>query len=237
MHRYIDNTVHGLSDLRFTGTQESLGCLMHSCSSAGRCKAQLRCGSSPVGRRSGATPVLTEYCLGYNLPRKTRSQQVIGAALIALSLYGKNMPWHEGAGPNILVRRILEKLADLSPQESMLLRDVEPMPDPDDGGRPQPPSPLAKVGILISNIHILLFLYHIIWSVLPVLIQSFTVGRGGRCLFAFVSVSSDISQLLLASVTTISERRSSGCHHTKGEEPKMNLSRLTVNDPTTETAP
>uniref|UniRef100_A0A8R7TJB1 Uncharacterized protein n=1 Tax=Triticum urartu TaxID=4572 RepID=A0A8R7TJB1_TRIUA len=52
----------------------------------------------------------------------------------------------------------------------------------------------------------------------------------------FFSVSSDISQLLLASVTTISERRSSGCHHTKGEEPKMNLSRLTVNDPTTETA-
>ena len=26
-------------------------------------------GSLPVGRRSGATPVPTEYCLGYNLPR------------------------------------------------------------------------------------------------------------------------------------------------------------------------
>ncbi|KAM3276942.1 hypothetical protein ACQJBY_045012 [Aegilops geniculata] len=48
---------------------ESLGCLMRSCSSAGRCKAQLRRGSSPVGRRSGATPARTEYCLGYNLPR------------------------------------------------------------------------------------------------------------------------------------------------------------------------
>ncbi|XP_048569365.1 uncharacterized protein LOC125550415 isoform X2 [Triticum urartu] len=29
-------------------------------------------------------------------------------------------------------------------------------------------------------------------------------------------------------------RRSSGRHHTKGEEPKMNLSRLTVHDPTTD---
>uniref|UniRef100_A0A8R7PBM3 Uncharacterized protein n=1 Tax=Triticum urartu TaxID=4572 RepID=A0A8R7PBM3_TRIUA len=42
---------------------------MRSCSSAGRRKAQLRCGSSPVGRRSSATPARTEYCLGYNLPR------------------------------------------------------------------------------------------------------------------------------------------------------------------------
>uniref|UniRef100_R7W702 Uncharacterized protein n=1 Tax=Aegilops tauschii TaxID=37682 RepID=R7W702_AEGTA len=46
-----------------------VGCLMRLCSSAGRCKAQLRRGSSPVGRRSGATPARTEYCLGYNLPR------------------------------------------------------------------------------------------------------------------------------------------------------------------------
>ncbi|EMS61383.1 hypothetical protein TRIUR3_14368 [Triticum urartu] len=29
---------------------------------------------------------------------------------------------------------------DQSPQESLLLRDVEPTSYPDDGGRPQPPS-------------------------------------------------------------------------------------------------
>ena len=32
------------------------------------------------------------------------------------------------------------KSTDLSPQESLLLRDVEPTSYPDDGGRPQPPS-------------------------------------------------------------------------------------------------
>ena len=59
----------------------ALGCAIHhllaslatsvpwlSCSSAGWCKAQLRRGSSLVGWRSGATPVPSEYCLGYNLP-------------------------------------------------------------------------------------------------------------------------------------------------------------------------
>ncbi|XBJ25835.1 hypothetical protein VPH35_003398 [Triticum aestivum] len=50
-----------------------LGCLMGSCSSAGWCKAQLLCGSSPVGRCSGATPACTEYCLGYSLPRPRSS--------------------------------------------------------------------------------------------------------------------------------------------------------------------
>ncbi|XP_044337013.1 uncharacterized protein [Triticum aestivum] len=50
-----------------------LGCLMGSCSSAGWCKAQLLCGSSPVGRCSGATPACTEYCLGYSLPRPIQS--------------------------------------------------------------------------------------------------------------------------------------------------------------------
>ncbi|XP_048562826.1 uncharacterized protein LOC125543495 isoform X3 [Triticum urartu] len=45
------------------------GFLVRLCSLAGRCKAQLRRGSLPVGRRSRATPACTEYCLGYNLPR------------------------------------------------------------------------------------------------------------------------------------------------------------------------
>ncbi|XP_037442226.1 uncharacterized protein LOC119310663 [Triticum dicoccoides] len=42
--------------------------------------------------------------------------------------------------------------------------------------------------------------------------------------------------LLLPGSPLLHGRRSSGCHHTKGEEPKMNLSRLTVHDPTTKTA-
>uniref|UniRef100_A0A8R7TU69 Uncharacterized protein n=1 Tax=Triticum urartu TaxID=4572 RepID=A0A8R7TU69_TRIUA len=46
------------------------GFLVRLCSLAGRCKAQLRRGSLPVGRRSRATPACTEYCLGYNLPRR-----------------------------------------------------------------------------------------------------------------------------------------------------------------------
>ncbi|XBH95150.1 hypothetical protein VPH35_085768 [Triticum aestivum] len=54
---------------RAVGKKKKMCCLMCSCLSAGRCKAQLRCGSSPVGRRSGATPTCTEYCLSYSLPR------------------------------------------------------------------------------------------------------------------------------------------------------------------------
>ncbi|XP_037469941.1 uncharacterized protein LOC119342197 isoform X4 [Triticum dicoccoides] len=66
---------------------ESLGCLMRSCSSAGRCKAQLRRGSSPVGRHSGATPARTEYCLGYNLPRNSvHMKEKKGIQYLALTL-------------------------------------------------------------------------------------------------------------------------------------------------------
>ena len=74
----------GISDCLYCLTcipcTESLGCLMRSCSSAGRCKAQLRRGSSPVGRRSGATPAPTEYCLGYNLPRWAPSSSCSSAS-------------------------------------------------------------------------------------------------------------------------------------------------------------
>uniref|UniRef100_M8CXJ2 Uncharacterized protein n=1 Tax=Aegilops tauschii TaxID=37682 RepID=M8CXJ2_AEGTA len=61
-----------------------LRCQWRSCSSAGRCKAQLRRGSSLVGRCSGATPAPTEYCLGYNLPRILFDPVI----LIVLSLDG-----------------------------------------------------------------------------------------------------------------------------------------------------
>ena len=53
---------------------------MRLCSSAGRCKAQLRRGSLPVGRRSHATPACTEYCLGYNLPRWAPSSSCSSAS-------------------------------------------------------------------------------------------------------------------------------------------------------------
>ncbi|XP_037470966.1 uncharacterized protein LOC119344710 isoform X1 [Triticum dicoccoides] len=66
---------------------ESLGCLMRLCSSAGRCKAQLRRGSSPVGRHSGATPARTEYFLGYNLPRNlVHMKEKKGIQYLALTL-------------------------------------------------------------------------------------------------------------------------------------------------------
>ncbi|VAH23678.1 unnamed protein product [Triticum turgidum subsp. durum] len=66
---------------------ESLGCLMRSCSSARRCKAQLRRGSSPVGWHSGATPARTEYCLGYNLPRNSvHMKEKKGIQYLALTL-------------------------------------------------------------------------------------------------------------------------------------------------------
>ena len=59
----------------------------------GRCKAQFQRGSLLVGRRSSATPVPTEYCLGYNLPWWAPSSSCSSASATALDMAVAILMW------------------------------------------------------------------------------------------------------------------------------------------------
>ena len=62
----------------------------------------------PAGRRSGATPAPTEYCLGYNLPRGGAKLDggsvVLGDDLAATSSKSTDDLAAEGDGSNVAKR-------------------------------------------------------------------------------------------------------------------------------------